>query len=461
MMQWDCVVIGGGPGGYVAALRAAQLGMRTACVEQRAALGGTCLHVGCIPSKALLHTSALYRSALQDFQSYGIGVSPELNLNQMMRHKEGIVRDLSQGIAYLFKKNKVHVYQGRGRLGAPGEVVIEGGADAGQTLSAQHIILATGSEVMPLPGVEIDEHDVVSSTGALSWGEVPQHLVVIGGGIIGLELGSVWSRLGSEVTVVEFQDRLCPGMDSELAEQVRKVMSKQGLKFMLGTKVLGASSGEVRVAKGEDAEETLACEKVLVAIGRRPVTAGLGLQEVGIAVDDRGFIVVDDNFKTSQDGVYAIGDCVEGPMLAHKAEDEGVVCVERLAGIPAPYHRDLIPGVLYTHPEVAFVGASEDELVASGIEYGKGVFSFQGNSRARAVGSTAGLAKVLVDSGDDRVLGVHIMAESAGELIHEAVAVMSFGGAGEDIARLCHAHPTFAEGLKEAALAAGSGAMHA
>ncbi len=464
---FDLVVIGGGPGGYVAAIRAAQLGMSVACVESRSALGGTCLNVGCIPSKALLQSSELYHQAVHSFSKHGIGTGEvSLDLAAMMGRKDKIVGDLTKGIAFLFKKNKIESVEGRGTIIDAGTVEVGASNGGGsRTLKAAKIIVATGSEVMPLPGVEIDEKRIVSSTGALELSEVPKNMVVVGGGYIGLEMGSVWSRLGADVTVVEFLDRIVPGMDGELAKALQRVLKKQGLTFKLGAKVTGAKNGggsvdiTIEPAKGGEAE-TLQADVVLVSIGRRPYTEGLGLEAVGIKPDNRGFIPVDQNFQTTVPGIFAIGDVIEGPMLAHKASEDGVVCVERMGGHAAQVDYGKVPGVVYTWPEVATVGKSEEQLKDDGVDYRVGKFPFTAVSRARVTADTDGFFKVLADAKTDKVLGVHIIGPDAGTLIHEAVLCMEFGGSSEDIAATVHAHPTLAEGLKEAALAVGGAPIH-
>jgi dihydrolipoamide dehydrogenase len=464
---FDLVVIGGGPGGYVAAIRAAQLGMSVACVESRSTLGGTCLNVGCIPSKALLQSSELYHEAAHGFSKHGIGTGKlSLDLAAMMGRKDKVVEDLTKGIAFLFKKNKIESVEGRGTIIDAGTVEV-GSLNGGgpRTLKAGKIIIATGSEVMPLPGVEIDEKRIVSSTGALALDAVPKDMVVVGGGYIGLEMGSVWSRLGANVTVVEFLDRLVPGMDGELAKSLQRVLKKQGLTFKLGARVTGAKNGGAGVtltlepAKGGDAE-TLKADVVLVSIGRRPYTDGLGLEKVGIKPDNRGFIPVDENYQTSVPDIFAIGDVIAGPMLAHKASEDGVVCVERMAGRAAHVDYGKVPGVVYTWPEVATVGKSEEQLKDDGVDYKVGKFPFTAVSRARVADATDGLIKVLADAKTDKVLGVHIIGPDAGTMIHEAVLCMEFGGSAEDIAATVHAHPTMSEGLKEAALAVGGAPIH-
>jgi dihydrolipoamide dehydrogenase len=465
--MYDVIVIGGGPGGYVAAIRAAQLGMKTACVEMRGALGGTCLNVGCIPSKELLHASHLYEQAQSGFGKLGIKVEGvSLDLGQMMKAKTQVVRGLTKGIEFLFKKNKVDYIVGKGRIIAAGHVGVTDADGGEQVLATKNIIIATGSEPMPLPGVDVDEKTIVSSTGALSLAAVPKHLVLIGGGIIGLEMGVVWQRLGAKVTVVEFLDRIVPGVDLELAKEMQKLLKKQGFDFRLSTKVTKAerTADGVRLslepAAGGEAD-ALECDTVLLAIGRRPFTVGLGLIEAGVEVDPRGRIPVNGQFQTNIPGIYAIGDVIAGPMLAHKAEDEGVACAEMLAGQHPHIDYNCIPGVVYTHPEIAWVGQTEEDLKAAGRAYKVGKFPFMANSRARAVGDADGFVKILADAATDEVLGVHIIGPDAGTMIAEAVLAMEFKASAEDIARTCHAHPTLNEALKEAAFAVDSRAIHA
>lgn len=455
--SFDLVVIGGGPGGYIAAIRAAQLGMKTACVEKRGALGGTCLNVGCMPSKALLQSSELFEEAQHNFAAHGIKTGDvKLDLKAMLARKEATVDSLTQGIEFLFKKNKITYIKGAGTLLGGGRVEVSG--DENRTLKAKNILIATGSEVTPLRGVDIDEKQIVSSTGALELAKVPKHMVVIGAGVIGLELGTVWRRLGAEVTVVEFLDQILPGTDAEVAKTTARIMKKQGMKFKLGKKVTAAKKTKSSVtltlepAKGGD-EETLKADVVLVAIGRRPYTGGLGLDDIGIETDKLGRIVVDAHYKSNIDGIFAIGDVIEGPMLAHKAEEEGVVFAEMLAGQKPHMNYDVIPGVIYTWPEVATVGKSEEDLKEAGIDYTVGKVPFMANSRARANGFTDGFVKILADKKSDKVLGVHIIGPDAGTIIHECVLAMEFGASAEDIARTCHAHPTLNEAVKEAALA--------
>jgi dihydrolipoamide dehydrogenase len=463
--MYDLIVIGAGPGGYVCAIRAAQLGMKVGVVEKRDALGGTCLNIGCIPSKALLHASEMFEEAAHGLQHFGVVVEPKLDLSRMMKHKDETVAANVNGVAFLFKKNKIDWLKGEGRIAAPGKVTVKGADVSETTHDAKHIVIATGSDVARLPGVEIDEKVVVSSTGAIALPAVPKKLVVVGAGIIGLELGSVWRRLGAEVTVVEFLDRILPGMDGEVAKSMQRILEKQGFKFRLGHKVAGVdktgagATVQIEPAAG-GAAETLSADVVLVAIGRRAFTAGLGLEALGVAME-RGQVVVDAHFATNVPGVYAIGDAVRGPMLAHKAEDEGVALGEILAGQAGHVNYDVIPGVLYTSPEVAVVGKTEEELKAAGVAYNVGKFPFLANGRARAMRQTEGFVKVLADAKTDRVLGAHIVGFGAGEMIHEAAVLMEFGGSAEDLARTCHAHPTMSEAIKEAAMAVAKRAIHA
>ncbi len=465
-MAYDLVVIGSGPGGYVCAIRAAQLGLKVAVVEKRATHGGTCLNVGCIPSKALLHASELFEEAGHKFAKMGIGVGqPTLDLAQMMAFKDEGVAGNVKGVDFLFKKNKIETFHGTGRVLGAGKVEVAADDGATQTLETKAIVIATGSDVARLKGLEIDETTIVSSTGALSLPEVPKKLVVVGGGVIGLELGSVWRRLGSEVVVVEFLDRILPGMDVDLGRQFQRLLEKQGMTFRLGSKVTGATrQGErlsvtVEPAKGGDAE-TLEADVVLVAIGRVPYTEGLGLDGAGVELDERGRVKTDGRFRTSVDGVYAIGDVIAGPMLAHKAEDEGVAVAEILAGKAGHVNYGVIPNVVYTYPEVASVGKTEEELKADGVDYRAGKFPFTANGRAKANGTTEGFVKILADARTDRVLGVHIIGPDAGTLIAEAALGMEFSASSEDIARTCHAHPTLSEAVKEAALAVEGRAIH-
>jgi dihydrolipoamide dehydrogenase len=456
---YDVVIIGGGPGGYTAANRAGQLGFKTAVIEKRGTLGGTCLNIGCIPSKALLQSSHLYAQAGHDFAAHGIKVNGlSFDLPAMMSRKDKVVDGLTKGIEFLFKKNKVDWIKGAGKLVAPGKIEVTPENGEASIVHGRHIIIATGSEVMPLPGVEVDEKQVVSSTGALALDKVPEHLVVIGGGYIGLEMGSVWRRLGSKVTVVEFLDRIVPGMDGEIAKLMQRVLTKQGMSFKLSSKVTAAKPNKKGVAltfepaNGGKAEN-IECDVVLVSIGRRPYTEGLGLGHVGVQLDNRGRIVTDEHFRTTAAGIYAIGDVIAGPMLAHKAEDEGVVLVEQLAGQRPHIDYDCIPGVVYTWPEAAVVGKTEEELKAAGRAYKAGKFPFTANARARANADTEGFVKILADAQTDRVLGCHIIGPEAGTMIAEIVTVMEMQGTAEDVLRTCHAHPTLNEAVREAALA--------
>ncbi|MDI9847898.1 dihydrolipoyl dehydrogenase [Rhodoblastus sp. 17X3] len=464
-MSYDLVVIGTGPGGYVCAIRAAQLGLKTAVVEKRKTHGGTCLNIGCIPSKALLHASEVFEEVAHDVGALGVVVGkPKLDFAALMKHKDETVGANVQGVAFLLKKNKVDAFFGAGSIPAAGKVEVTAEDGSKQVLETKNIVIATGSDVTPLPGVTIDEKIVVSSTGALELGKVPGKLIVVGAGVIGLELGSVWRRLGAEVTVVEYLDRILPGMDVETVKQFQRILEKQGVKFALGSKVTkvetakSAAKVTVEPAAGGEAK-TLDADIVLVAIGRRPFTEGLGLEALGVATE-RGQIVIDNHFATNVPGVYAIGDVVRGPMLAHKAEDEGVAIAEILAGQHGHVNYDVIPGVVYTYPEIASVGLTEEELKAKGIAYKSGKFPFTANGRARAMRHTDGFVKVLADAATDRVLGVHILGFGAGEMIHEAAVLMEFGGSSEDLARTCHAHPTMSEAVKEAAMAVEKRAIH-
>jgi len=465
---YDVVIIGGGPGGYNCAIRCGQLGLKTAVIESRKTLGGTCLNVGCIPSKALLHASEIYEGAKGDFADMGVeyqGLS--LNLDKMMAQKDDAVEGLTKGVEYLFKKNKVDWIQGKGRIAGEGQVAVDG-EEGEQTLKTKHIVIATGSEVTPLPGVEIDGERIVSSDQAIALDKVPDKLVVVGAGIIGLELGSVWRRLGAEVTVVEFLDRILPGVDGEIAKQAQKIFKKQGMSFHLGTKVTGVETGDrlsvsIEPASGqsENAEsEALEADVVLVAIGRRPVTDGLGLESAGVETDKRGFIV-NDGLKTSAKNVWVIGDCTTGAMLAHKAEEEGVACAEQIAGKPGHVDHGIIPGVVYTDPEIAWVGRNEDDLKADGVSYRVAKFPFQANSRARTNHTTDGLVKILADAETDEILGAHVIGANAGELIAEVVLAMAFKASSEDIARTVHAHPTLSEAIRQAAMGVEGWTMQA
>lgn len=459
--SYDVIVIGGGPGGYVAAIRAAQLGMKTACVEKESVLGGTCLRVGCIPSKALLHASERFDEANHHLADLGVKVSGvKLDLPGMMKHKEGVVNDNTKGIEFLFKKNKVDWLKGEGSIPAAGQVKV-----GDQVYFAKHIIIATGSSVSPLPGIEIDEKQIVSSTGALSLGKVPQNLVVIGAGVIGLELGSVWARLGANVQVIEYLDRILPGMDGEVAKSMQKILEKQGLQFKLSSKVTAAKNSAAGVSLTVEPAaggktETIKADVVLVAVGRRANTDGLGLDKAGVKLDQRGRVETDGHYKTNVAGIYAIGDVIAGPMLAHKAEEDGVACVEQIAGQKSHVDYNLVPGVVYTAPEVAAIGQTEEQLKEAGVKYKVGKFNYTANGRARAMNATTGFVKILADAATDRVLGAHIVGASAGEMIHEIATHMEYGGSAEDIARTCHAHPTLSEIIKEAALAVDGRALH-
>ncbi len=465
--SFDIVIIGSGPGGYVMAIRAAQLGLRVACVERSGTLGGTCLNIGCIPSKALLQSSEKFAEATHSFAAHGVKLSGvELDLAAMMARKDKVVGDFTKGVEFLFKKNKIEWIKGTGRVAAPGRVVVQpvDGA-APRELDTKSIVIATGSDSLALPGVAIDEKQIVSSTGALSLAKVPEHLVVVGGGYIGLEMGSVWRRLGAKVTVVEFLDRITPNMDGETGKMLQRVLTKAGFVFKLGTKVVGAKTSksgvtlQLEAAAGGGASE-LKADIVLVSIGRRPYTDGLGLQEVGVALDNKQRVVVDSDYQTNIPGIYAIGDVIAGPMLAHKAQDEGTVLAETLAGQKPHLNYDAIPAVIYTWPEVASVGKTEDELKAAGAAYKVGKFPFTANSRARTNADTDGFVKILADPKTDRVLGVHIIGPDAGTMIAEAAPAMEYGASSEDIARTTHAHPTLNEAMKEAALAVDGRAIH-
>jgi dihydrolipoamide dehydrogenase len=458
--QHDLVVIGAGPGGYVAAIRAAQLGLNVACVEKEADLGGTCLRIGCIPSKALLEASERFHEAGHALARFGVRVSGvELDLARMLEHKHKVVRANTQGVAFLFKKHAIKRYSGHARLTGERKLVVEG--DGGATeLEAEHVIIATGSKVAELRGVELDGDRIATSTEALAYREVPEHLVVIGAGYIGLELGSVWSRLGAKVTVLEYLDRVLPGMDAEIASEARKILAKQGLSFRLGAKVTGARATADGAVVEVDGAEPIACDRVLLAVGRSANTDGLGLDQAGIELDRRGRIPVDERYRTRAAGIYAIGDVIEGPMLAHKASEEGVACVEWIVNGWGHVNYGAIPGVVYTHPEIATVGKTEEELEQDGVSYKKGVFPFSANGRARALGSIEGRVKILAHAETDRVLGVHVIGPRAGDLIAEAVVAIELGASAEDIARISHAHPTLAEALKEAALASDGRAIH-
>ena len=459
--SFDVIVIGAGPGGYVCAIRAAQLGMKVACVEKRATLGGTCLNVGCIPSKALLQSSEHYEEAKHKLADHGVEVGQvTLDLGRMLARKGKVVSDNVKGIEFLFKKNKVTWLKGEATIPAPGQVTVEG-----TTYAAKHIVIATGSESIPLPGVEVDEKQVVTSTGGLELEKVPGHLVVIGGGYIGLELGSVWRRLGAEVTVVEYLDRLVPTMDLEVGKMFERVLGKQGIKTKLKTKVTAAAKAADGVTltlepAAGGAAETLKADVVLLAIGRRAYTDGLGLKAIGVALDERGRVVTDAHYATNVPGIHAVGDAIVGPMLAHKAEEEGVALAEILAGQHGHVNYGIIPGVVYTWPEVASIGETEEQLKTRGVAYNVGKFPFTANGRARAMGETDGFVKILADKATDRVLGAHIIGPDAGTLIAEIAIAMEFGASAEDVARTCHAHPSLNEAVKEAALAVGGRALH-
>ena len=462
---FDLIVIGTGPGGYVGAIRAAQLGAKVAVVEKRAAHGGTCLNVGCIPSKALLHASEMFEEAGHGFAAMGIGTAPKLDLKKMLAFKDEGVLGNTKGVEFLLKKNKITAFHGTGKITAPGTVEVALADGGSQSLTAKNIMIATGSAVAPLPGVEIDEKQIVSSTGALELAKVPGKLLVVGAGVIGLELGSVWRRLGAEVTVVEFLDRICPGLDDDLAKQFQRTLKRQGMAFKLGHKVTSVDKKAktlkvtIEPAKGGEAQ-VLDADVVLVAIGRVPYTDGLGLEDIGVERDKRGFVVTDEHYKTNVDGIYAIGDVRPGPMLAHKAEEEGVALAEFLAGQKPHVNYDVIPGVIYTSPEVATVGKTEEELKDAGIDYRVGKFPFTANGRAKVTLRTQGFVKILADAKTDRVLGVHMIGPNVSEMIAEAALAMEFGAAAEDIARTCHAHPTLTEAVKEAALAVDGRAIH-
>jgi dihydrolipoamide dehydrogenase len=463
---FDLVVIGGGPGGYVAAIRAAQLGMKVACIEKRATLGGTCLNIGCIPSKALLNSSELYAEARDGLNAHGIRIpTVELDLAAMQDQKTKVVKELTQGIEFLFRKNKVTSIKGTARLEGSGRIRVELNGGGGQEVNARNILIATGSESATVPGLDVDEERIVSSTGALELDAVPGHLVVVGAGYIGLELGTVWRRLGAKVTVVEWLDRITPGMDLEVSRQFQRLLSRQGLGFKLATKVTEIDGTSDRLLVTTEAvdggdPEKMKADVVLVAVGRRPYTEGLGLEQVGLKSDNHGRIEVDRHFATSVEGIYAIGDVIRGPMLAHKAEDEGVCVAERLAGQSPQIDYDAIPAVIYTAPEVASVGLTEEQLKEAGTSYKVGKFPFSANSRARATGRTDGFVKVIADARTDRLLGVHIIGAEAGTMIAEAALALEFGASAEDVARTCHAHPTLEEAIKEAALATQGAPIH-
>ena len=464
-MSYDLIIIGSGPGGYVCAIRAAQLGLKTAIIEKRKTFGGTCLNIGCIPSKALLHASDMFEEAGHGFEALGIKIgTPKLDLAAMMKHKDDTVAANVQGVAFLLKKNKVDSFIGTGSIAAPGKVLVTAADGTTQTLETTNIVIATGSDSTPLPGVTIDEKTIVTSTGALTLEKVPERMLIVGAGVIGLELGSVWRRLGTEVTVVEYLDRILPGMDDEIAKQFQRILAKQGVTFHLGSKVTKVETGKkgatvtVEPAAG-GALKSIETDIVLVAIGRRPYTEGLGLEAAGVALE-RGKIVIDAHFRSNVAGIYALGDVVRGPMLAHKAEDEGLAVAEIIAGKAGHVNYENIPGVVYTMPEIASIGKTEEELKAAGIAYAVGKFPFTANGRARATRHMDGFVKVLADAATDRVLGAHIIGAGAGDLIHEVAVLMEFGGSSEDLARTCHAHPTMSEAVKEAAMGVEKRAVH-
>ena len=464
--NFDLVVIGGGPGGYVCAIRAAQLGLKTACVESRGALGGTCLNVGCIPSKSLLNLSENYRKAKKDFNQQGIEIDGiKLNIEKMMSNKNKSIQVLTKGVEFLFKKNKVTYIKGKGVVFSKNDVVVYGSNNSRSNIKAKNIVIATGSEVASLPGIEIDEKNIVSSTGALSFDKVPKKLAVIGGGYIGLEMGSVWSRLGSDVTVIEYLDFITPGMDREVSNEFQKILTKQGIKFKMGSKVNTVNSkGDFVTISYTDIknskEEKIEVDKVLVAVGRKPYTEGLNLSKIGVKLDNKGRIEINNKLQTSIENIYAIGDVIKGPMLAHKAEDEGIAVAEILAGQSGHVNYDVIPGVVYTSPEVATVGKTEEQLKNENQSYKVGKFPFLANSRAKVNNETDGFVKILADSKTDKVLGVHIIGPHCGDMIAEMALAMEFGASAEDIARTCHAHPTHTEAIKEAALAVDKRPIH-
>ncbi|MER8702502.1 dihydrolipoyl dehydrogenase [Mesorhizobium sp. M0768] len=460
-MAYDVVIIGSGPGGYVCAVKAAQLGLKTAVVEKNPTFGGTCLNIGCIPSKALLHASEMFAEAGHSFEALGVEIgAPKLNLGKMMAHKDATVTANVNGVAFLFKKNKIDSFRGTGKVVAAGKVSVTSDDGKVEEIETKNIVIATGSDVAGIPGVKVDfdEKVIVSSTGALSLDKVPGHLVVVGGGVIGLELGSVWARLGAKVTVVEFLDTILGGMDGDVSKQFQRLLSKQGFEFRLGAKVTGVAKAKkgatvtFEPVKG-GAAETIEADAVLIATGRRAYSDALGLKEAGVDVDERGRVKTDGHLRTNVPGIYAIGDVIAGPMLAHKAEDEGVAVAETIAGQAGHVNYDVIPSVVYTTPEIATIGKTEEELKKAGIDYKAGKFPFSANGRARAMLHTDGFVKILADKASDRVLGVHIVGFGAGEMIHEAAVLMEFGGSSEDLARTCHAHPTMSEAVKEAALA--------
>jgi len=464
--NFDLVVIGGGPGGYVCAIRAAQLGLKTACVESRGALGGTCLNVGCIPSKSLLNLSENYHKAKKDFNQQGIEISEiKLNIEKMMLNKNKSIQVLTKGVEFLFKKNKVTYIKGKGVVFSKNDIIVYGKNNSRSSIKARNIVIATGSEVTSLPGIEINEKNIVSSTGALSFNKVPDKLAVIGGGYIGLEMGSVWSRLGSEVTVIEYLDFITPGMDREVSNEFQKILTKQGIKFKMGSKVntVNSKGDSVTISYTDiknSKEEKIVVDKVLVSVGRKPYTEGLNLSKIGVKLDNKGRIEVNDKLQTSIENIYAIGDVIKGPMLAHKAEEEGIAVAEILAGQAGHVNYDVIPGVVYTSPEVATVGKTEEQLKNENLSYKVGKFPFLANSRAKVNNETDGFVKILADSKTDKVLGVHIIGPHCGDMIAEMALAMEFGASAEDIARTCHAHPTHTEAIKEAALAVDKRPIH-